>query len=128
MKKNLLNKLCATSILACTLLTAMPVAATTYLQQQITGSGYTDEVLLGSGTRYFYGDGSYLKGTAKAYKVVPWSPDTQVGNTLNVVFGQSQQVTHFSAVNTNSDGEYQKYYGSWSGSSSKASAYLSFSN
>ncbi|SFC40196.1 hypothetical protein [Clostridium uliginosum] len=128
MKKSLLNKLCAVSILACTLLTASPVAANTYFQKELTTPSQTDELVLGNGTRYFYGEASYKKGKAKAYKVVAWAPDPQVGSTLSLVFDNGQETTNFTAKKTDSDGEYQKYYGKWIPSSKNASAYLSFSD
>ncbi|NRT87273.1 hypothetical protein [Clostridium beijerinckii] len=79
MKKKLLTKLCALSVLGCTLLSANPVFAYTYLAESITGHKDTSEVELGSGTRFFCGL-TYTLGsvTAKAYQDIDWSPDKKV--------------------------------------------------
>ncbi len=122
MKKKLLSRLCAMSILGCMVLATTPVFAKTYLTQTVKGGHSTSEVELGDGTRYFYGT-TLTKDqcTARAYKDVDWSPDKVVATIYPKANGGYDE-DEFSAE----DGS--KYYGYLLGRSALDSATLSFSN
>ncbi|WP_146553438.1 MULTISPECIES: hypothetical protein [Rummeliibacillus] len=97
--------------------------ATTYISKSLSGtnaeSGYK---VLGNGTRYLKGTGTYGTGNAYAMRIIPYFPDEAVAN-FSIKKGATGK-TSFHANATNSSGNNQSYYIRWYGNSSNSSANL----
>lgn len=109
------------------LFSTVSASATTYLSKSLSGTNSESSyVALGSGTRYLNVTGTNLNGTGYAMKIVPWAPDKSM--TSVTISSPNSSSSSFKSVDTTDDGEVQSYYLKWKGSSSKATADLSFTD